>query len=820
MYFDRPVHRLVMLLGMLCIFSVALGVAQEGNGSLQGRVIREDGSGIGGVSVVLIETAATAISGPNGNFSFGDLAPGTYSISLALGENVRTVSNIEVPAGETTNLEETVDWDIGFAETLTVYSASRKIERIVEAPAAVTMIDEQMIENEASHGQLPKLLEFTPGVEVTQSGIYDYNLNTRGFNSSLNRRVATLIDGRNPSVPFLGAQEWSAISFPLDDLSNIEFVRGPSAALYGANASSGVLNMITRQPRNSRGGLVRFTGGLMNTVQEDPTAGAFNFDFRWAGALGNDWYAKAVAGVRRSGDFTVSRNGAAEYSRPCRPGEVGDCLPQEAIPLDPINDDRIYFGGVRFDKHLASGSVFTMEGGFADVSGPVTQTGIGRVQLQEVQRPWARFNFNSDRYNILAYYTGRNAPRQAALASGANLALDTYRVGVEGQTNWNFAQDKVQVVVGGSASYEDINSEDPDTGRQTLMFAPVDADMQALFGQLNWYLTDELKVVLAGRGDWSKLHTAQFSPKASLVYAFNLNNSVRFTYNQAFQVGNYSEFFLQADVAAPADLSALEGFCAPFGVDCGFTRPTRVLGLGNSNLDVERIRTWEIGYSGILASKAYFTMDYYNSKSDNFITDLLPNLGTSLGRINPEFGAWQGPEGLPAPVEAAIRAVAPPILSNNFDGSNILAAVSYTNFGEVDTQGIDIGLNYYFTDDWTFSFSYSWFDFSIKDILADLEPLLLPNSPEHKFSSGLAYSRDRFNTSFSVRWVDEFLWAVGPFRGPVESYTTVDLTANYDLTESWTAGLSLANLFNSKHYEAFGGDLLGIRALFNIVYRW
>ena len=195
-------------------------------------------------------------------------------------------------------------------------------------------------------------------------------------------------------------------------------------------------------------------------------------------------------------------------------------------------------------------------------------------------------------------------------------------------------------------------------------------------------------------------------------------------------------------------------------------------------------------------------------------------MGTSLGRINPEFGAWQGPEGLPAPVEAAIRAVAPPILSNNFDGSNILAAVSYTNFGEVDTQGIDIGLNYYFTDDWTFSFSYSWFDFSIKDILADLEPLLLPNSPEHKFSSGLAYSRDRFNTSFSVRWVDEFLWAVGPFRGPVESYTTVDLTANYDLTESWTAGLSLANLFNSQHYEAFGGDLLGIRALFNIVYRW
>ncbi len=63
---------------------------------------------------------------------------------------------------------------------------------------------------------------------------------------------------------------------------------------------------------------------------------------------------------------------------------------------------------------------------------------------------------------------------------------------------------------------------------------------------------------------------------------------------------------------------------------------------------------------------------------------------------------------------------------------------------------------------------------------------LLIDSPAHKFSAGLAYAKDRFNASFSVRWVDEFLWAVGPFRGPVESYTTVDLSANYNLTTNWT----------------------------------
>ena len=166
-------------------------------------------------------------------------------------------------------------------------------------------------------------------------------------------------------------------------------------------------------------------------------------------------------------------------------------------------------------------------------------------------------------------------------------------------------------------------------------------------------------------------------------------------------MANYSEFFLQADVAVPTDLSALNAFCAPFGVDCGFG-PTRVLGLGNAALDVEKIRAFEVGYTGIFGGRAFVTLDYYNSNSDKFITDLLPNIGTPLGRINSDFGPWEGPEGLPAPVEAAIRQ-AVPLLSNNFDGSNILAAVSYTNFGEVDTQGIDFGLNYYFIDDWTFS---------------------------------------------------------------------------------------------------------------------
>ncbi|HEY7698303.1 MAG TPA: TonB-dependent receptor plug domain-containing protein, partial [Vicinamibacteria bacterium] len=380
--------RRTIVLCACALLATALAFSQE-TGRIEGRVVRSDGTPVRGVSVVLNELSLTDITDANGAFTFSPVPAGTYSVTFVLGTNVATKEQIQVAAGQPTSIEQQVDWAAGFAESLIVYGASRRIERIVEAPAAVTVVDEEQIEQDASHGQLPKLLEYTPGAELTQSGIYDFNFNTRGFNSSLNRRVATLVDGRDPSVPFLGSQEWAAMSFPLDDLATVELVRGPSAALYGANASSGILNMTSKQPRYSQGGLFRVTGGELDTV---------NLDFRLAESLGNDWYVKLVGGLRNSGDFTVSRRGAAEYSVPCTTAGQVDCLPQEVVPLTRENDDNVFFGGVRFDKYLQNGMALTFEGGYADVAGPVFQTGIGRVQLLDVKRPWARFNWNAERF--------------------------------------------------------------------------------------------------------------------------------------------------------------------------------------------------------------------------------------------------------------------------------------------------------------------------------------------------------------------------------------------------------------------------------------
>ena len=507
-----PQLSFVIALVLLVLVPVSGALGQEGQGQIEGQVTQETGEGLNGVTVVIDETDAIELTDGNGLYRFSDVPAGTYTLTYTLGHNTASQSGVTVEAGSTQNVDMTVDWKILFAETITVTSVSLRPERIVEAPAAVTLVTEQEIARQASHGQLPKLLEFTPGAEATQSGIYDFNLNTRGFNSSLNRRVATLIDGRDPSVPFLGAQEWAAISFPLDDISSLELVRGPSAALYGKNASSGVLNMVTRAPRYSQGGQIRLTGGELSTV---------NADLRWASSLGSDWYVKINAGIRSHGDWTVSRNGQAEYSVPCTQTGQTDCLPQEAVPLNPLDDDEIFFGGLRFDKYLANGNALTFEGGTASIEGPVFQTGIGRVQLVEVDRPWARFNFNADHWNLLTYYTKRDAPKQTALAAGTNLSLDTDRLAAELQTNWSFAEDRARVVAGVSYLTEDIDSRDPATGRQTLVFAPVETDAQAVFAQFDWLIGERVRLVLAGRYDESDLHDSQFSPKGSVVFTIN-----------------------------------------------------------------------------------------------------------------------------------------------------------------------------------------------------------------------------------------------------------------------------------------------------------
>lgn len=777
-------------------------------GSIEGTVERDNGKAVGGVTVVLSELGRVEITDPEGDFRFVGVPDGSYNLAFSIGDHADSAT-IDVDGGVAT-LKQVVDWDVSFAETITVYSASRRRERIVDAPASVTLVTEEDLSRESGTGQLAKVLEFSPGVEVTQSGVADFNLNTRGFNSSLNRRVQVLVDGRDPSVPFLGSTEWSYLS-NMDNMASVELVRGPSSALYGANAFNGVLNMVTKAPRDISGGRAGLSGGELSSIRGDVGIGA---------GLTDNTFIKVAAMYQEGESFYQSRVNSVEY-----PG-----LPREVVATENEYDWTNI--SLRLDQYLrGEKDLLTVEGGLFDTgSNGVTVTGIGRVAIRESERSFFRANYSTPNLNFLAYQNTRETPDQLALASGGSIFLDSEISHIEAQGNGDFNGGKIRLVAGASYRETEIDTAN-DAGIQTLIFRPVESDASAVFAQVDFELTDSLKLVLAGRYDESSLHDSQVSPKAALVWSVTDTQTLRFSFNEAFQVANYSEFFLDAPTALPtaagpvtsADLSAIEaGLCAPFGVSCGFNTPVGVRALGNEDLELEEITSWEVGYTGIFGNKAFLTADYYQNELTNFITDLSVN---PFGSINPNFGRYVAPANHPNPAlltGTLARALGPlfPFLSNNVDGSPIFALVSYTNAGGVDTEGLDLGLNYYITPEWLLDFSYSWFDFEITDLAGAQADELLPNAPENKYSLGITYKAADWGFSLKYRWTEEFLWSAGSFQGLVEEYDLVNLNANYQLNENVGFSLAVSNLFDDEHYQSFGGDILGRRAIGSVSFTW
>ena len=796
---------------LISLFAVSVFAAQ---GHVTGRITRADGTGIGGVIVNVIEASAGTLTEPNGSFTI-DVPPGTYTVQFLAGEQVATESNVVVTSGGTTKVDKQVDWNLSIAETITVYSASRRLERVTEAPAAVSVVPQEDIAAVAPSGQAPRIIESTVGVDFTQSGLYDTNFNARGFNSSLNRRILTLIDGRDPAIAFLGSQEWAALSFPIDEMASVELVRGPGSALYGANAFSGVLNMTTKLPRDTQGGRLLISGGDLKTRRAD---------LRHAGSLGGEWYYRVVGGYQNSDDYALSRNATVEYTVPCSTTVTTNCLPREASAL-VLNETNIKFGGVRLDHHFANTNVLTLEGGYADLEGPVFQTGIGRVQVTDVKRPWARVNFNMPHWNFNTYYDAREAKRQVALASGAGLYEDSNNLHAEGMTNWDFMGGKTRVIGGVAWHQQEVDTANP-SGVQTLMVEDKSETQHSAFAQLEWDATKNLKLVGAGRYDDSTLHEAQFSPKGALVFSMNGNHTFRYGYNRAFQRPNYSELFLRVPAGAPVPLAAaaaanpLTAPLAPALTALGFGS-LPIFAMGNSALDVEKVTSHELGYAGILGGKVFITVDLYKSNMEDFVTDLLPGVNQAA------FPTYQVPTNIPtipAPVQTAINSFLTAALGTarragltSINGQPTLV-FSYANAGEVETEGAEIAMNYYLTNNWVLDFNYSYFDFDVKS--SQVGDRLLPNAPGGKFNAGLAWRGSKLDAKVTYRWVDDFDWAAGVFVGTIPQYDVVNIAANYRVNQMFGVGLDISNAFDNEHYEAFGGDLLGRRALGSVSINW
>jgi len=809
----KILNRLIVVALAVCSVARAGSVTAQpasGSGRLEGVVVRDDGSGVGGVVVLIEELRQTELTDAAGKYAFGRVAPGTYTVSATLGPHSLREPGVVITARNTTTLRTKVDWPPSVFESVVVNGATRQPARLVEAPAAVTVLGSGELAAEAAHGELPRVLAGTPGVELVQSGLYDFNLNSRGFNTFYNQNVLSRIDGRDPSLPhLLGYVDWAALSLPLDDIDQLEFVRGPAAALYGAGAFNGVLNVKTTSPRDSLGGKVRFSGGELDTRR---------VEFRQALALGRDWYLKGIGGYHRSSDFTRSRVDTAEYAPATMPRDL-------VAPRLGSDQDQLEFGAVRVDKYAPAQRQLTFEVGTAHERGPVTLSPVARSQAIDVDQPWLRFNVASPQWNVLAYYTGNRLNGNKNLTANSLLYLRASHIAVEAQGNRQFAGARGRAIAGVEFGRQAVDSADPN-GVQTVYDRKRATQSGSVFGQVEYRLFARLNTVASARWDRSTQFDGRVSPRVAAVYALTPSQTLRVTYGRAFQVPSVTDSFLNIPVAPPIDLTPVEAALAPVigNTSLGLGR-VPILAVGNQNLRVERIDTVEMGYQGVIGGRLLVNVSVYRSQLNDFISNVLPQVGTSLGRLNPSYGPYRPPSSLSpaaaATVTQTLSAVLPPdvfaALSNDASGAPIVALLSFVNFGSATTAGVEFGATYVLPAGWRVQGSYTGFHSSVSDVP---ENPLLPNTPGHQFSVGTAYERGRISGSMRYRWVDGFPWLAGTYAGPVPSYAVLDLNASYKLTKRITVGTDVANLLDNEHYEAFGGDLLGRRALAHLTYSW
>jgi iron complex outermembrane receptor protein len=133
-----------------------------------------------------------------------------------------------------------------FKEPVTT-SATGLPQLASEAPANIEIITQDDIRRSGAT-TIPDVLEFLPGVYVRRYGIADVDVGIRGYNQPYNPRLLVLVNGREVYEESYGHVAWADIPVQMDEIRQIEVIKGPNAALYGFNAVSGVINIITYDP--------------------------------------------------------------------------------------------------------------------------------------------------------------------------------------------------------------------------------------------------------------------------------------------------------------------------------------------------------------------------------------------------------------------------------------------------------------------------------------------------------------------------------------------------------------------------------------------
>src|SRR5579864_8710918 len=164
-----------------------------------------------------------------------------------------------------------------------VTSVSKKEQKLSRTASAIFVITQEDIRRSGATN-IPDLLRMVPGLDVAQVNGSTWAISSRGFNDEAANKLLVMIDGRTVYSPLFNGVFWDAQQVPLEMIDRVEVIRGPGAAVWGANAVNGVINIITKKASDTQGGLI--SGGAGTYEQGFGTA-------EYGGRLGSGTYYRA-----------------------------------------------------------------------------------------------------------------------------------------------------------------------------------------------------------------------------------------------------------------------------------------------------------------------------------------------------------------------------------------------------------------------------------------------------------------------------------------------------------------------------------------------
>ena len=293
------------------------------------------------------------------------------------------------------SLEELVDVE--------VTSVSKHPEKLSKSASAIQVITAEEIRRSGAR-TIPEVLRLADNLDVAQINSHDWAISARGFNTSLANKLLVLIDGRSVYTPLFSGVFWNAQDYLLEDIERIEVISGPGGTLWGANAVNGVINIITKNAKDTQGGYLETGGG----TQPNDFAGV-----RYGTALAPDVY------LRVYGKYTDHNN------------EVS------ADGSDVADSWRMSQGGFRIDGTLSQQNAFTVQGDLYGSDVNVATGGEGNASGSNILGRWSHVGADGSETKLQMYYdrTHLNDPitNQFGVAQFLVDDLDTYDIDFQQQ---------------------------------------------------------------------------------------------------------------------------------------------------------------------------------------------------------------------------------------------------------------------------------------------------------------------------------------------------------------------------------------------------